>query len=127
MSIDAKATELFSNLVRETAAGKVTWKRMEPPVTLTRGTDKIFPFFFGADYKGEKIGLYETRFQDVDSDEYGVRLAWETRIGFCIYEGGPRGLVVWSYERPSPALAKLFETVRTETFKVEERLEALLK
>jgi hypothetical protein len=75
MPTDKDTIQVITKLNRLTQEGKLKWERMQPPASLTSGTDsKVFDFY-GTRYKGRNIGLYEERYQAFD-DEYFHRSYW---------------------------------------------------
>ncbi|HEY0884173.1 MAG TPA: hypothetical protein VGE20_02765 [Ramlibacter sp.] len=101
---------------------QLKWHVVEPPRTLSRGTDDYIPFFMSASYKDQQFALYQQRYQSYDGER--DRFYWSERIAFAILDS--EGRVLWETPRYSSALADLFETARRKVANVEGIIDELL-
>lgn len=121
MDINTKATQLITQLVRDTLADKIDWKVKEAPRNLLLGTSNIVPIFLGADYKANKIGVFQFRYKSfIDVDDYH----WCEDIGFCIYDIS--GTILLDFHEYSPVLLNLFELARDKAGNINGLLDNLL-
>lgn len=121
MNTEDKAEQLAITLTRETYSGQVSWKNIQPPAGLSKGTENFYPLYLETNYKGRTIGLFERRYKYFyDEHEY----YWCEEFGMCII--GDYGAVVWEYSRRSPALANLFEAAREQSSGISGILDDLI-
>lgn len=114
---DSPKDLLITRVLRETLKQQLVWRIKSPPSALTDTTESVIPLYFETQFKGERIGLYESRFKHyTDYDEYH----WSGTIGFCIIK--TPALVVWQVEENSPALSNLFALVREQVSGIQDLL-----
>ena len=121
MDIHTKTTQLITQLTRDTLAGKIDWKIKETPRGLLQGTANIVPIFLGAEYKTNKIGVFQFRYKDFyDEDVY----QWTEDIRFCIYDNNET--ILLEFHEYSPVLLNLFELARNNAANIDGLLDNLL-
>lgn len=88
---------------------------------MLEGTANIVPIFLGADYKTNKIGVFQFRYKSFyDEDAYH----WSEDIGFCIYDNS--GTILLEFHEYSPVLLNLFELARNNAADISGLLDNLL-
>jgi hypothetical protein len=123
MKVDEhKLVALISVLTKATSEGSLVWELGNPPSSLVDGTDDIFPLYFEATYKNQRIALYEKRFQVFNVDE--DRLFWTERKVLALLDRTHRSL--WEYAEQSTALLNLFTIVRRSTAQIDKIIDQLL-
>ena len=121
MDTHTKTTQLITQLARDTLADKIDWKIKDTPRGLLQGTGNIVPIFLGADYKTNKMGVFQFRYKSFyDEDAYH----WSEDIGFCIYDNN--GTILLEFHEYSPVLLNLFELARDKAANIGVLLDSLL-
>lgn len=118
-----KITTLLVKLNRLTSQEALHWNLEEAPRPLSRGTDDYIPFFMAAQYKGQRFGLYQQRYQSYDGDR--DRFYWNERLVLAILDFDGRAL--WETQRQYSALNDLFETARRKVANVDGIIDDLLE
>lgn len=122
MSIEEKAAQLITKLIRETSKGNVKWEVEHAPSPLCHETEQSVPLYLQAEYKGKTLGLYELRAKYfTDEDEFH----WTQSVGLCIVDRA--GRVLWELRDPSLALFDLFNTAREQASGIDDILDDLLE
>ena len=118
-----KITALLVKLNRLTSLDNLQWNLEEAPRPLSRGTDDYIPFFMATQYKGQRFGLYQQRYQSYDGDR--DRFYWNERLVLAILDFDGRAL--WETQRQYSALNDLFETARRKVANVDGIIDNLLE
>jgi hypothetical protein len=119
---NTRVTDLLVKLNKLTSKGAIEWAVADPPRALLRGTDDHIPFFAETTYKGRNFAVYENRYQNFNVDLEA--LYWTESLVLCLLDDENR--VLWKYDRPSPALRDLFDTVRRKVSKIDSLIDDLL-
>jgi hypothetical protein len=115
-----KITRLVAKLDRETIAGNVVWAMGPPSGDLTRGTDDIVSQVYEAVHKDVKLRVFEKHFKSCIDNEGG---SWTT--GVVLQFLNDDGTVGWE-TGSVPGLHDLIETIRFQTCKVNQKIDAIL-
>lgn len=119
---DDKITALIVKLNKLTSLEQLAWHVEDAPRSILRGTDDFVPLYMTAQYKGQRFGLYQHRYQSYDGDH--DRFYWSERVVLVILDREDR--VLWESPRSSSALYDLFETVRKKVSDIDGILDDLL-
>jgi hypothetical protein len=122
MSYTDKATALLVKLNRLTSEGKLSWSLRDPPRALLRGTDDVVPLFLQANYKGERFGLFQQRYQSFDGEH--ERHYWSERVVCVLIDSEDR--ILYEIADRSSALYDLFEAARRQVSNIDGILDGLL-
>ncbi len=122
MIYDNKISKLITKLIRLTSEDKIIWDTMDPPNSITKGTNDIFPLFFKTIYKAKNVALYQQRYQDFNPDT--EQFYWTERVRFAILD--EMNIVVWENHEQSPALLDLLNTIREKAAGFDDLLDDLL-
>ena len=123
MEKNEKLSAFVSKLNRLTKEGQIKWKRQRPPNSLleSRDSEGRITYFFGAEYMGKNIGVYEEKYRAYieDTDSY----SWEGRpvLGFF----GEK----WELEYEKTHIMgmwDLIDTIQYQLAEVEEFLDKIL-
>ncbi|WP_284617467.1 hypothetical protein [Aquabacterium humicola] len=115
-------TRLLSELTKLTSKGQLTWQVSDPPESLTHGTNDVYPLFLQSEYKEQRIGLAQRRYQAFDGDN--ERFYWTEELVFMFIDW--RGRVTWETRSSYAALYTLFEAAREQVADVDGILKKLL-
>lgn len=122
MPSDLNVVRLMSQLTKLTAKGELVWGVAHPPHSMTDGTNDVFPIYFQTEYKGQRIGITQRRYQVYDGDR--DRFFWDEQILLLFLDNMDR--VVWTNPSHSAALLTLWETVRDRVADIDGILKNLL-
>lgn len=122
MTIESKATQLIVSLTKETSKGMIKWDIKPVPNGLDHGTDDLFPLYFQANYKGQRIGIAQRRRRTFNIDY--ERFFWEEAIVLVLIDAS--GRILWEFSEGSSALWNLFELVRQKATNIDGILDDLL-
>lgn len=114
---------LISNIIWETAEGKVSWSFEEPPRYLSEGTEFQVHSYLTCHYKGrQRIGVYERRYrQYTDFDES----YWSSMCVFLMLDD--YGRIIYESEEADSRINNLFSVARDNASKVNDIIRGLLK
>jgi hypothetical protein len=119
---DERMTALLVKLNKLTSMGKLVWHRATPPAAIARGADQHISTFATATYRDTRFGIFQQRYQSYDGER--DRFYWSERVVLAILDA--QGNVLWELANNSPALADLFDKVRSKVAGVDKILDALL-
>lgn len=123
MSTDNEIIQVITKLNRLTQEGKIHWERMEPPAYLTTGTDVKILDFYGTEYKGRNIGIYEERYQDYD-DVFGHGIYWTDRLVLAFFS--EKWGQEWEFPK-STGIYELLTSIKYEVADVDTFMDEILK
>lgn len=113
--------EAVLKIFRLTHMDRINWHRASPPRNLSGGTDSYFASYFEAEYDGQKLALFQERYQHFIEQIEDVR--WTERVGLVLLS--PDGQVL--FEFPSNReVYDLLEAVRYKTSNIDGFLNNLL-
>lgn len=116
-----KEIQIITQLVKETASGKIEWDRTNPPIELISATESEIYTYFEAEYKGKLFAIYERREKNFyDEHEY----YWVSTPIFAILNHNRNVLIEFSQK--TPVLEDLFKTVGRKVADLDGLLDDLL-
>lgn len=115
-------TDFVAKLNRLTQEGKLRWKLMKPPSSLTSGSSSQVPAFFQCELRGKIVGIYEERYQSYSSetDEW----YWASGITLALFDA--EGHQIWEFPSDLEGLQDLWKAVRYRSADVDKYLDAVL-
>jgi len=122
MPSETKITRLLSELTKLTSRGQVEWRMVDAPEALSRGTSDIYPVYLETEYKSQKIGLAQRRYQAFDGEN--DRFYWTEEISLLFFDTFDR--VTWQSSNPRAAIYTLFDTAREQVADIDGILKNLL-
>lgn len=123
MSVEKKKwVAVVAKLNRLTQEEELVWERMDIPTDLQTGSNDLISSFYGTNFHGRNIGIYEERYRDYipDFDTF----VWDSRIVLAFFTED------WQRELAFPGASgtiELMDAVRHQTAGVEEFLDEVLK
>jgi hypothetical protein len=119
---EVRLIKLLSELTKLTSQGKLNWHRTDTPDHYTAGTSHVFPDYYEARFKEQKIGIGLQRYSEYDGDR--DRFFWNERLYFLLLNSMDE--VIWHKEGFLPAMSVLFDTVRDKVANVDGLIDSLL-
>lgn len=123
MSSGDRNVQFVTKLHQMTQHGAISWQAIEPPKTLTEGTDDKVPGpVYVANVEGSILGVFEARYTDYapDYDQF----YWTSRIALVVFDSQSR--VIYTFPRVA-GLGDLYDAVQAQTAGVPDILDKLLK
>ena len=122
MATDKDIIKVISKLNRLTQEEKIEWDRMDPPDSLTAGTNDIIFKFYGSEYKGRNIGLYEERCRAFD--ESFDSSYWAQRLVLAFFSDD--WVKEWEFPE-KPGIGELLKSVEYQVVGVDTVIDEILK
>jgi hypothetical protein len=119
---EVKLAKLIDKLTKLTISHQLTWQIDNAPHALTGGTNDMIPFFYTTEYKNQKVGIAEIRYQRYDG-EY-ERFYWANRLSLVFLTLADH--LTWHSEEPLRGLESLFSVARNSASNVENIVNDLL-
>lgn len=117
-----KEVKLVVKLNKLTDEGKLKWDVLDPPSSISRGTDDYVHIYYETEYKNNYFALYILKEKNF-SGEYET-FYWVERYKFIMLDSENR--VVWESTQAASALPDLLETIREKSSGIEDIFNSLL-
>lgn len=116
---------ILSFLIKETQAGNIKWELSKIPSSLGQATDDIYSLFLTTKTEVGQFGLYKKKYKYYyDYLEY----SWQETEGLCVLDNlQGEYIVLYQYEKFSPALSALFDIARWQTANLDEIVKKIRK
>lgn len=121
MAIENKITRVISKLNRLTQEGTLKWGKMDPPRNIASGSENIIASFYGTNYEGRNIGIYEERYRAYDSSS--DEPYWTNQVTLAFFSNA------WEEEWQFPkvhGLYELLESIQYQSSNVEGFIDSIL-
>lgn len=122
MADQEKILQVVVQLTRATVEGAVKWSFERTPQSLTRGTDEVIAGYLECKYKGQRIAVFERRYQAFNPENESFY--WTSEIGLAFLDGMRD--VLWDHRAGGSALFNLHEVAKESAAGVDDILNQLL-
>jgi hypothetical protein len=122
MPSDSKITKLILQLTKATVDNEMKWAKVDPPRSFSIGTDDTIPFLLRAEYKGQRLALFERRFQGYNAEDDSS--FWTGDDVLAILD--PKDGIIWEHRENSSAIANLIKVAKESAANIDSLLDSLL-
>jgi hypothetical protein len=122
MGYNKKYVYAVGKLNRFTQENKIKWKKLQPPNSLTLGTDNVITDFYCANYEKKTIGIYKESNKTYLSDRR-YDFIWDSRIALALFDKN------WEETWRFPiveGLTELLDSVKYQLSDIESFIDMIL-
>ena len=106
----SKEIKLITRLNQFTSNNQIKWHILNPPKTITYGSNDYIPVYYETKYEGRLFAIYEVREQNYDGANDSFY--WNEGIAFVMLDSENR--VLWESRNAVSAVHDLFIKVRNQ-------------
>lgn len=117
-----KNVQFVAKLNELTQKGTLKWDVIDPPDSVTEGTDDKISLVYTARIDGRTIGVYEISYRDFDPDRDAS--FWNADVQLVLFD--EFGRITYKFPR-TPGRSDLIRSIQHQTSRVGDLVDSLLK